>query len=122
MPIPNDYREICEMLLTATHEKRVTWTEERGTIAVQLPQFNLEIWSGSDDQTQKEFVGLGLRDPKDKQLVDNWYVEEGDEDFDALLELWRSARRQARGVPDKLEQVRQFLRHGGEVGKGRRSS
>lgn len=117
MPIPEDYREICQMLLEATQARRVKWTEKGGTIAVQLPDFNVEVWSGSDERTEREFVAVGLKDPKDQKLLDNWYVEEGDEDFAALRDLWSSARRQARGVPKKLEALRELLRRGGEVGE-----
>lgn len=116
MPIPDHYKDICEMLLEATREGRVKWTEKGGTIAVAIPDFNVEIWSGSDDRTEREFVAVGLRDPKDQKLVDNWYVEEGDEDFAILLDLWSSARRLARGVPNKLEALRGLLRRGGPVG------
>lgn len=118
MPIPDDYREICEMLLDATRANRVKWIEARGIIAVKLPKFNLEIWSGTDE-ANKEFVAVGLKDPKDNQLIDNWYLEEGDADFAPLVELWKSARRQARDVPAKLEAIREFLRQGGEGNKTR---
>src|SRR5262249_9795725 len=101
MPIPDDYRDICQMLLEATRARRVKWIEKGGTIAVQLPDFDVEIWSGSDERTDREFVAVSLKESQ--KLLDNWYVEEGDEDFAALHDLWDTARRQARGVPKKLE-------------------
>jgi hypothetical protein len=103
------------MLLEATRTRRVKWIEKGGTVVVQLPDFDVEIWSGSDERTDREFVAIGLKESQ--KLLDNWYVEEGDEDFAALRDLWDIARRQARGVPEKLEALRQLLRRGGQLGK-----
>jgi hypothetical protein len=47
----------------------------------------------------------------------NWYLEEGDEDFALLQDLWGSARRQARRIPQKLVALRELLKKGGEVGE-----
>ena len=60
-------------------------------------------------------MGVGLK--KGKKLFDHWYVEEGDEDFDTLHELWASAKRQVSGVPEKLEALRELLRRGGRIGE-----
>ena len=117
MPIPEDYKDICQMLLEATNAKRVKWAEKGAAITVQFPEFSIEIWSGTDDRSERSFVGMALKDPKGQKLVDNWYVEEGDKDYAVLLTLWGSARRQARGVPEKLETLRQLLREGGDIGK-----
>jgi hypothetical protein len=116
MPIPEDYRDICEMLLDATRRNRVKWIEKGGSIAVQFAGLNLEIWSGNDELSERAFVAVGLKDSK-SNLIDNWYVEEGDDGFAELHELWSSARRRARDVPKKLEALRKLLRSGGEIGE-----
>ncbi len=106
MPIPEDYRDICQMLIEATQAKRVKWTAKKGGfVGVQLPDFRFELWNGFDQESNTEFVGVGLKDVKGI-LFDNWYVEEGDQDFDLLRGLWGSASRQAAGVADKLEVLR----------------
>lgn len=117
MPIPNDYREICEMLMVATHDQSLKWSDKRGTIAVRAHDFDFEIWSGSDDLTLKEFVAVGLRDPSDNELIDSFFVEEGDTDFPRLSELFRAARQQARGVNKKLEALRDLLKQSGKIGE-----
>jgi hypothetical protein len=116
MPIPNEYRDICEMLLEATNEGRVAWTEKSGTLIVRLPEFNLELWSGTDDRDQTDFVAVGLKDPRGQRLIDNWYVQEGDKDFEMLRILNGSALRQVRRISEKLDTLREMLRSGNKVG------
>ena len=116
MPIPSDYQEICQMLLEATRERRVKWLDKGTSVTVQLPSFNLELWSGQDERTDTVFVAVGLREKDSQKLFDNWYIEEGDVDYHLLNDLWTSARRQAKGVPQKLDTLRDLLRSGGEIG------
>ena len=101
MPIPDNYREVCEMLLEATNAGRVNWVEEGGSFVVRLPKYNLDIWSGTDECDEKQFVALGIKDPSGRGYLDNWYVEEGDLDFQILKTLYESAKRHARRVPQK---------------------
>lgn len=115
MSIPNEYLDICEMLIEATNDGRVNWIEKSGTFVVRLPDYYFEIWSGSDDQNE-EFVAIGLKDPSERGLLDNWYLNEGDPHFDKLQTLWRAARRHAYRLPEKLEALRRLLRSGEKVG------
>jgi hypothetical protein len=113
MPIPKDYQDICEMLRTSTEAKRLNWVEEKpGNASVKMPDFDVEIWTGSDENG-RDFVALGLRDPEKQQLIDNWWVEEGDPDYTQMWNLWLEIRRQANRVPDKLEALRKALRASG---------
>lgn len=117
MPIPDEYRDICEMLIAGTKEGRVMWTISSGsTISVVLPQFILEIWSGTDENDEKAFVAIGLRTPDKRGLLDNWYVEEGDADFDMMKFLYDTARRHARKIPQKLDTLREILQSGQKIG------
>jgi hypothetical protein len=116
MPIPDNYRDICEMLLEASNALRVNWVEEGGFFVVRFPQFDLNIWSGVDRDSEKQFVALGLKEPGGRGLLDNWYVEEGDRDFEALQALYASAKRQSHQVAEKLEELRRVLRGKGKVG------
>jgi hypothetical protein len=116
MPIPNEYRDICKMLLDATIHKRVNWVEQAGGFAVHLPEFNLELWNGTDEQSDRQFVAMGLRDPKGTTLIDSWYLDEADVDFKTVDTLCDAARRQARRVPEKLQGLRDLLTKGKRVG------
>jgi hypothetical protein len=62
MPIPDDYKDICAMLLEATKQGRVNWLEGGSSFIVRLPEFDFEIWSGIDELDEKRFVAIGLRD------------------------------------------------------------
>src|SRR5262245_57905222 len=106
MPIPDDYRDICGMLVQATKAGRVKWIEARpDTFVVRLPEYNLEIWSGTDEYN-KTFIAMGLKDTSDRRLSDNWYIEENDMDYAFIEELYTTARRTARRIPDKLADLR----------------
>lgn len=116
MPIPEDYQDICQMLLDATRQNRVKWEDEGASIGVRLPDLTIEIWSGTDERSEQEFVGVGLKDPATLRLIDEWYVEDGDKNFVLLHDLWDEARRKARRIPEKLEALRQLLKKGCEIG------
>jgi hypothetical protein len=116
MPIPNDYLDICEMLLDATMKGRVNWTEEGLFFAVRLPEYRFEIWSGTDEEN-RPFVAAGLRGPTDRGLLDNWYVEEGDKDYNMMFRLISEARRKARRLPEKLDSLRKLLKSGSIIGE-----
>jgi len=117
MPIPNDYLDICEMLIAATNEGRVNWTEVGFTFVVRLPEYRFEIWSGKDEEDEKSFVAVGLKGPGDRGFLDNWYVEEGDKDYDMLFTLFSEARRKARRLPEKLDSLRKLLKSGSTIGE-----
>jgi hypothetical protein len=117
MTIPSDYRDICKMLLDATNDDRVSWKIKGTTLTVLLPEFNLEIWSGTDEADENEFVAIGLRDPLSRKFFDNWHIEEGDDDFKMMAELFSAARRRAHRIPEKLEAFRTLLRTEQRIGK-----
>jgi hypothetical protein len=52
------------MLLDATKEGRVNWVEKYSSYAVQLPDFDFEIWNGTDQETEVRFVAVGLKDSR----------------------------------------------------------
>jgi hypothetical protein len=114
MPIPDNYRDICQMLLEASNAGRVNWVEDGANFIVRLPQFNVHLWAGVEDE--KRFVAFGLKDPGTKGYLDNWWLEEGDQDFETLQKLYASAKRSANRLPDKLEELRALLKSNNKVG------
>ena len=115
MPIPKEYRDICEMLSKATADKRVTWIVDGTTYALHLPDFSFELWGGTDEQSN-EFVAVGLREPESRTTVDNWFVEESDQDFPMMRDLYASVRRQTGNVSQKLQALRELLKTGQNIG------
>jgi len=116
MPIPSEYRDICDMLLKATNAGRVNWITKEGDFKVILPEYTFIIWSGTDEESNKEFVAVSLKLPGDRKSIDNWYVEEGDVDFEKLTELVGKARRYAHRVPEKLDSFRKLLKGLAKIG------
>lgn len=116
MPIPNTYKEIIEMLDAATQDGRVRWKKSNtGGVAVSVPPSRFEVWAGTDDQNGRAFVAFGMREGR--ELVDNWFVEERDEDYELMSELYQNAKRQAFGVTEKLQGLKDLLGKQGPVGE-----
>ncbi|MBN2319304.1 MAG: hypothetical protein JXR49_09520 [Acidobacteria bacterium] len=115
MPIPKEYREICEMLLQATKDRRVNWFTQGSINAVFFQDFRLELWAGTDEAGNK-FIAMGIRDPKSKNLADDWYVEEKEEEFDLMRNLYDSVRRQTGKVEQRIEELKDSLKAGKSVG------
>jgi hypothetical protein len=114
MPIPSNYRDICEMLIKASDAGRVNWLEEGDTLVVRLPDYNLNLWSGEEED--RRFIAVGLKTPGQKGLIDNWYVDEGEEDFAALERLWGAARHNSHRVAQKLDELRKLLQGDDKIG------
>jgi hypothetical protein len=118
MPIPNTYKEIIEMLDAATQGGRVRWKKSNTagtTVSVSVPPSLFEIWAGIDDQNDRAFVAFGIREGR--SLVDNWFIEEGDAEYKLMSELYQSAKRQAFGVTEKLQGLKDLLGKQGPVGE-----
>jgi hypothetical protein len=116
MSIPKEYRDICEMLLNATEHRRVSWITQGTIYVVYFKDFRLELWSGSDE-TDSEFIAMGLRDPRHQNLADNWHVEEKEtEEFALMKRLYDSVRRQTGKVEQRLQELRDLLKTDKQVG------
>lgn len=114
MPIPSNYRDICEMLIKASDAGRVNWLEEGDTFVVRLPEYNLNLWSGEEEG--RSFIALGLKTPGLKGLIDSWYVDEGEEDFGVLQRLLGAASHNSHRVAQKLDELRKLLKGDGKIG------
>lgn len=102
------------MLIKASDAGRVNWLDEAGTLVVRLPDYNLNLWSGEENDTR--FIAFGLKTPGQKGLIDNWYVEEGDEDFAVLQMLWAAARHNSHLIAGKLDELRKLLQGDDKIG------
>ncbi|MCV9921894.1 hypothetical protein OIU19_24295 [Pseudomonas sp. BT-42-2] len=115
MSIPSEYRDIVFGLLTATNESRVNWYIDRHDVQVKLQDTIVKLWSGTDEQTEVPFVSFALSDLKGK-LIDTWFLDEGNDEYDHVFRLYTEARRKALGIPQKLEKLRAQLKSGGTIG------
>ncbi len=118
MPIPNEYLDVIQMLATATSEARVRWQKTDFGIEVSISGSKFQLWTGTDENTERGFVAFGIREGK--ALVDSWFVDEGDKDFELTNDLFQSARRQAFGVSQKLDRLKELLARGEPIGDGPR--
>jgi len=115
MSIPNEYRDIVSDLLIATNESRVNWYIDRHDVQVKLQDAIVKLWSGTDEQTEVPFVSFALSDLKGK-LIDTWFLDQGDNEYDHVFRLYTEAKRKALGIPQKLEKLRAQLKSGGIIG------
>jgi len=116
VPIPKEYKEIIEMLNTATQDGRVRWKQTKGAnVAILVPPSEFEIWAGTDDNTERGFVAFGIREGH--TLVDNWYLDEGDVNYELMSELYQRAKREAFGVSKRLQGIKDLLAKKGPVGE-----
>ena len=116
MPIPNDYRDIVDMLLKKTDEGNVYWNNEKFDISVSIDGSRFGMWAGNDENTEEPFVSFGLQDSKGVTL-DSWFVEENEgSDYTLMLRFYQAAKRHAAGVPNKLEQLRRSIASSERIG------
>jgi hypothetical protein len=102
------------MLIKASEAGRVNWLEEGDALVVRLPDYNFNLWSGVEED--KRFIAVGLQTPGQKGLIDNWYVDEVEEDFEALQRLLGAARHNSHRVAQKLDELRKLLQGDGKIG------
>jgi hypothetical protein len=115
MQIPNDYREIVNMLAEKTESGKVHWRKEKFDISVAIEKSRFSIWAGNDEHTERGFVAFALQDSKGA-TVDSWFVEEGDDDYPLMQRFHGAAKRHALGVPAKLRQLAESISNASEIG------
>lgn len=104
MPIPSDYDEIYSVLVEKTEEGALNWIDNTLFVAVTVDKSMFRIWTGTDEVTDESFVAFGLYDTSGK-VLDSWYLDESDEDYQSVHRLYRAAKRHAAGVPDLLKSL-----------------
>lgn len=119
MPIPKDYVEIINMLYQATNEGRVLWKSERYGVSVKIDKLMLELWAGTDEETDVRFVTCALHSDmsKSRSAADTWAVDAEDEHYQYMLELFNSAKRQGLGIPKMLDSIKLSLAEGKVIGE-----
>jgi hypothetical protein len=99
-----------------TVEGRVRWRASRFGAAVLVSGSQFEIWSGTDEETDKPVVSFALQESKSKPL-DTGFVDRGDEHYEYMHDLFSRARRQALGIPERLAAIRDALNSSTVIGE-----
>lgn len=104
MPMPKDYREIVKALSSKTEEGNVGWRKDKYAVSVTVDNTKFSLWAGNDETLDVPFVAFGLSDPQGA-AIDTWFVDESDDDYPEIFQLYQSASRYAQGVPARLKQL-----------------
>lgn len=119
MPIPKEYREIILDLKSATDEGRVNWLTDRFNVSVQIAESIIELWGGEDSESDQSFVSCSLKSivPRARDnALDAWFLEEGDEEYPLVQQLYLTAKRQGLGIPGKLDEISKALKSSKKIG------
>lgn len=115
MPIPTDYIEIVENLLSATTSGRAKWIRTRFGYQISILESQFKIWSGTDEDNGRGFVSFELADDRGNSL-DTWYVDDSEAHYDQMMQLFSGAKRQALGIPKILSSLKEAVKKGGIIG------
>lgn len=116
MPIPSDYKEIIDTLLSATENGRAKWGKVKFGFEISVLESKFLIWSGTDEESNQEFVSFALTDDNGKTL-DTWYVDGLEGDYDKMHRLFAGAKRQALGISKILAKIQTAIQSGGTIGE-----
>lgn len=106
MSIPDEYKDIVDMLAAATTEGRVKWVATKYDVQVAVSGSRFSLWTGNDANRKRDFVALALSDNDGKPL-DAWQVDESSTEYDFMHDLYNRARRKALEVPQRLASIRE---------------
>ena len=84
------------------------WRKDKYAIAVAVDKSKFTLWAGTDEHTDEPFVAFGLADNKGS-VIDSWYVDESDEDYQVVQQLYKAANRHALGVPNRLKELNAII-------------
>jgi hypothetical protein len=115
MPIPFEYQNIVSKLSKATAEGRVNWISDGGTYDVIISGSAFRIWGGVDEEFERRFVSFALAD-SNRKVLDNWFIDEGDQDFEMMDKLLGGAKRKALGIHSRLATLLNELDTDKEIG------
>lgn len=108
MPIPSDYDALLKDLSERTDKGQVNWKFERHTVELILDEERIAVWAGTDEQTEHGFVSFALKD-KHGEMLDSWYLDAGDEDYDFMNRFFLAAKRRALGISHRLARIREKM-------------
>lgn len=116
MPIPNDYRELIITISEATDKGRVKWSSSSYGYDVRLNDSILTTWDGINEDSERGFVSFAIKDTSGR-ILDSWYVDEGEPDYDLMRSFWGSVKRQALGIGSLLKSIKSAIDSGKIIGE-----
>jgi hypothetical protein len=115
MSIPAHFKQIIDVLQKATNPP---WQETAAndTFAISVDRFTVQIRESNIDSGSAYFgreltcLDVGVFDAKG-QLIDNFVIDSRDEDYKRLREIYERARRLAKKVDEKFEELTRQLKN-----------
>lgn len=110
MPIPAEYEDLLENLLSKSRRGTVEWREAAGNKSkfyIAFSRFALEMFDGTNND-DSGFIVVALRGDSGNPL-DSFWVDEGDAGYGQLRELHALARRKARRIDVALAELKAEL-------------
>jgi hypothetical protein len=116
MNIPEPYNEVIYGLLTKSKANGVAWstTTDDNTFVVYFNKFNLSICHNYN--SGEAWINVELID-NDGNSIDGFFIEEGDNDWGKVNELYTLARRSALSIDIAIQEILTELNKEGVVGK-----
>jgi hypothetical protein len=109
MPIPRDYENLIDRLVTLTHRRGIPWMEgsSEWMYLAPLQGFSVKLEdSGATDGVDYSVAIVN----KDGEDVDSFTVTSADDaDFGKIRDLWWTVRRQVARVDDAIRAIERQL-------------
>ena len=115
MGIPPQYQEIVALLIKGSRERRVLWKEaSEEQFIIAFKEFSFVI-SSSGSHPEGRMVLVELRDHQGS-VIDYFSVDQRNEEYQTLSELYNMALRKARRIDEALEHIARELKGTGIIG------
>lgn len=121
MPLDERVREIATRLLEKTAKREASW-EELGSRTG--PMYSLDLGNARvvirfhSPSTEPDFYELTLQN-SEKQTAGEWFIGEGDPDWNLVWGLYLGASRAARKLDDVLDEIEKAVGTSGAIGAPR---
>lgn len=109
MNIPELYTNVIDGLLTKSRKNEVVWnaTTDSNTFVVYFNSFSLSIRKNSDNNfnnSHEEWVTVELIN-NNGEKIDSFFVEEGDDNWQVINELFALSRRSALSIDTAIKEM-----------------
>lgn len=114
MSIPNEYRNVLQLLLQASKQARVRWQEdaaERFFVALEKFSVRVREWFTEVDA----YVVVELINARGEEM-DRFTVSKQDADYETVSSLCRAAQHSARNIDEAIRQLEEELSTDGTIG------
>ena len=115
--ISDDYIHLVEKLIKRTKAGEVNWknTVKDGEYMIYFKGFSLSISTSFDDNEDKGYVLISLRNESGNE-IDKFWIGEGDPHYKMVSELYSGARRKALQIDEALSSIMSELESTETVG------